>query len=177
MTRRIQLAAFVVLLALLVWLVGSRFFGRGPDLGGVFANEKYVPLNVPDPTLRLDLLERARKAAYEGSKRDIFSFVRQAEKVVDPPSPVVVPGPQLPPPDPAPAPLVVNFRFYGYKEDPRTGQRRAFFIEGENVIFASVGDTIQNRFRLLKIGNQSAEVEEISSGRRQTLQLEAPPQQ
>jgi hypothetical protein len=167
---------FVLLLVVLVWVVASRF-GRGPELGGVlFANEKYVALKVDDPTLRVDLLERAQKLEYKGTQRNIFSATVPKP---DPPKqpPLDAQQPQLPPPDPGPAPLVVPFRFYGYEEDPRSGRRRGFFIEGENVLIAAVGDTIQNRFRLLKIGNQSAEVEELASGRRQTLQLEQPPQQ
>jgi hypothetical protein len=167
---------FVLLLAVLVWVVASRL-GRGPELGGVlFANEKYVRLSIDDPTLRVDLLDPARKPEYKGTQRNIFSASVPRPDPPKPP-PVEVQQPQLPPPDPGPAPLVVPFRFYGYEEDPRSGRRRGFFIEGENVLIVAVGDTIQSRFRLLKIGNQSAEVEELASGRRQTLQLEQPPQQ
>lgn len=176
MPRRVQIGVFVVLLVVLVWVVASRF-GRGPELGGVlFANEKYVPLKVDDPTLRVDLLERAQKLEYKGTQRNIFSA--NSPKPPEPvqPAPVIVEGPKQPV-DTGPPALVVPFRFYGYEEDPRSGRRRGFFIEGENVLIAAVGDTIQNRFRLLKIGNQSAEVEELASGRRATLQLEQPPQQ
>jgi hypothetical protein len=174
MSRRVQLVVFVVLLAVLAWLVASQF-GRGPELGGVlFANEKYVPLKVDDPTLRIDLLERAQKLEYKGTKRNIFSASAPPKpRDPEPPAPVVV---QKEPIDTAPPPLVVPFRFYGYEEDPRSGRRRAFFLEGENVLIAAVGDTLQNRFRLLKIANQSAEVEELASGRRATLQLEPLPQ-
>ncbi len=171
--RRIQIVVFVVLLIVLAWVASSRV-GRGPELGAVlFANEKFEPLAIQDPTLRLDLLERVRKLEYKGTHRNIFSASLppkpQQASVVQIPTPVQE-TPSGPPP------LQVPYRFYGYKENPRTGRRTAFFTDGDNVFIASEGDTIRNQFRVLKIGNQSCDVEEIGTGRRATLQLETPPQ-
>lgn len=170
--RRIQIALFVVLLAVLGWVVSARLSG-GPELGAVlFANEKFEPLAIQDPTLRLDLLERVRKLEYKGTKRNIFSASL-------PPKPVPVAAVQNPEAaqqvPSGPPPLQVPYRFYGYKEDPRTGRRMAFFTDGDNVFIAAEGETIRNQYRVLKISNQSCDVEEISSGRRATLQLETPP--
>jgi hypothetical protein len=172
-SRRTQWIVLGVLVFALGWVVAARW-GRAPELGSVlFANEKYEPLAIPDPTLRLDLLERVRNFEYKGTGRNIFSASLPPRPQ---PAPPPQPAPVVAPTSSEPPPLQVPFRFYGYKEDPRTGHRRAFFTDGENVFIAAQGETIQNRFRLLKIGNQSAEVEEISSGRRTTLQLEQPPQ-
>ena len=171
--RRIQIAIFVVLLVVLAWVISSRL-GQGPELGAVlFANEKFEPLAIQDPTLRLDLLDRVRKLVYKGTHRNIFSASLppkpQPAPVVQPPGPVSQ-EPSGPPP------LQVPYRFYGYKEDLRTGRRMAFFTDGDNVYIAGEGDTIRNQFRVLRIGSQSCDVEEISSGRRATLQLEPSPQ-
>ena len=167
--RRIQIVIFVVLLVALAWVVSSQV-GRGPELGVVlFANEKFEPLAIQDPTLRLDLLERVRKLEYKGTQRNIFSASL-------PPKPQPVPVVQSPAPEAqvpsGPPPLQVPYRFYGYKENPRTGRRMAFFTDGDNVFIVGEGDAIRNQFRVLKIGTQSCDVEEISTGRRATLQLE-----
>lgn len=171
--RRIQIAIFIVLLIVLAWVASSRL-GRGPELGGVlFANEKFEPLAIQDPTLRLDLLERVRKLEYKGTHRNIFSASLPPKPQ---PAPVMPPEQVQPQVPSGPPPLQVPYRFYGYKENPRTGRRAAFFTDGDNVFIAAEGETIRNQFRVLKIGNQSCDVEEISTGRRATLQLEALPQ-
>jgi len=48
------------------------------------------------------------------------------------------------------------------KSSPR---RLAFFLNGDDVIVVQEGSVFLSRFRLDKIGNDSADVEEISSGR------------
>ena len=67
------------------------------------------------------------------------------------------------------------FKFYGYAADTRSGKRRAFFTNGDEVYIASEGDTILTRFRVLRIGNTTSDLEEISTGRRATLSLDQPP--
>lgn len=174
MSRRTQTIVFAVLLGILALVVYANW-NQGPQLGSVlFANEKFQPLGVADPTLRFDLLERVRKLEYTGPKRNIFVATLprppapEGPKVVEP----VNPQPDTPP---EPPPLVIPFKFYGYATDPGTGRRRAFFTDGDNVFILREGETLQNRFRLLRIGNQSAELEETASGRRATVPLEQVP--
>jgi hypothetical protein len=45
----------------------------------------------------------------------------------------------------------------------------------EDVIIAGEGDTLMGRFRVVRLTNTSADVEEVSSGRHATLPLEEPP--
>src|SRR5487761_342596 len=52
--------------------------------GASGSDARFVPLNVPDPSLRLDLLDRIQKQEYKGQHRNIFS----AEPL--PPSPSVL---------------------------------------------------------------------------------------
>jgi hypothetical protein len=119
------------------------------------------------------LLERLKKLQYEGSHRNIFSAV--AAPPVSAVPPVAVAPPQVGPVGPSgPAPLVVPATFYGFVTDARTGIRRAFFMEGENVYIMAVGEVLLGRFRLMQIGNSSVELEEISTGRRATLTMEEP---
>jgi hypothetical protein len=49
-------------------------------------------------------------------------------------------------------------------------------LSGEDVIVVAEGDTFLNRFRLVRIGNDSADVEEIATGRDANVALEQLPQ-
>ena len=129
-----------------------------------------------NPALRIDLLERLKKLEYTGSHRNIFSVT------APPPAPTAAemaakaqaaatPVPTAPA---GPPPLVVPATFFGYVTDDNTGVRRAFFSEGDNVYVVGIGDTLLDRFRLIQIGNSSAELEETASGRRTTLTMEEP---
>src|SRR5579864_402311 len=56
------------------------------------ADEKFRPIAVENPALKLELLERLKKLQYEGSHRNIFS------SVAPPPASAAVPPPVTPPP-------------------------------------------------------------------------------
>jgi hypothetical protein len=138
------------------------------------ADEKFRPIAVENPALKLELLERLKKLQYEGSHRNIFSSVAPPPASTVPP-PVTAPPPIIAPGGSSgPAPLVVPATFYGFVTDARTGMRRAFFIEGENVYIIAVGEMLLGRYRLIQIGNSSVEVEETSTGRHATLTMEEP---
>lgn len=167
MTQRFQR---YLLGALLVLLAGMALYNwnQSPELVGVFAgSEKFEPLSVENPFLRLDKLERIRKLDYKGSRRSIFTA-----EAPPPPAPVVRKDDALKtPPEP---PLTLPVKFFGYATDPNSGKKRAFFTNGEDVFILSEGEMLQNRFRLLRIGNATADFEEIQSGKRATLPLEQP---
>ena len=55
------------------------------------------------------------------------------------------------------------------------GKRVAFFTSGDDVLVVAEGDKFLNAFRLLHIGNESADVEEIATGRRASVALVQPP--
>jgi hypothetical protein len=138
------------------------------------ADEKFRPIAVENPALKLELLERLKKLQYQGSHRNIFSSVAPPPESAVPP-PVIAPPPITAPGGPSgPAPLVVPATFYGFVTDAQTGMRRAFFIEGENVYIIAVGEMLLGRYRLIQIGNSSVELEETSTGRRATLTMEEP---
>jgi hypothetical protein len=175
MTRRSQVASglLVAILGLLAYVIYSN---RQPVVGAVTngANQGFVPLPVENPALRLDLLQELKKFQYQGPRRNIFSTAPLP--VADPvqqqaaPTPVVAPPVQMA----GPAPLVVPATFFGRVTDRLSGARRAFFSAGDDVYVLGLGDVLLNRFRLVQIGETTAEVEEISSGRRTTLTMEQP---
>lgn len=163
----------------LVVIFGAIFYWNRTSAGGaetvVAGNVKFEPLKVEDPQLRLDLLDKVRDTEYKGSNHNIFSYAPPPP----PPkvkAPVVHPnlGPQLPPPPP---PLQVPVSFFGYSVNPKTQRRLAFLTANEDVIIVGEGGTVLSRFRLIKIGNGSADFEEISTGRHATVPMTQPEEQ
>jgi hypothetical protein len=135
-----------------------------------------------DPTLKLDLLAKLRTVAMEGGARSLFDFGQPPP----PPTPKVDPikvgqlmtaakGPEKPaeppkPPGPPPPPPI-PLKFYGYSSALKNGGRRAFFINGDDIFVAGENDTIQNRYKVIRIGVNSAVVEDISNKHQQTIPL------
>ncbi len=138
------------------------------------ADEKFRPIAVENPALKLELLERLKKLQYQGSHRNIFSSVAPPPESAVPPPAIAPPAVMTPSGPSGPAPLVVPATFYGFVTDAQTGMRRAFFMEGENVYIIAVGEMLLGRFRLIQIGNSSVELEETGTGRRATLTMEEP---
>jgi len=141
------------------------------------ARTTYSPLPVENPELRRWKLDASRRTEYKSSGRDLFSEVLPpppAPKVIDPPRNV---GPQLPV-EPPPPTLPPNMKYYGYGVVPNGTSRRAFLSEGEEIFIVAEGDTLLGRFRIVRIGNDRLEFEELSSGRRNSINLDeqgAPP--
>jgi hypothetical protein len=176
MSRRTEI---FILLGLLFLLVGVFYINNRSQESGIpgvlAADEKFEPLDVHEPQLRLDLLANLQKLAYSGSHRNIFVAAPPLPEH-GPEKPVTVPergvGPVPPPPPP---PLQVPAEFFGFAMTPTTGKRVAFFTNGEDVLVVAEGDTFLNRFRLGHIGDDSADVEELASGRHATMQMVQPP--
>jgi hypothetical protein len=174
MTRRNQIATGL-LVAILLFLAYVIYSNRQPVVVAVSnsAAQGFVPLPVENPALRVDLLQELKKFQYEGPRRNIFSAaplaaaapVQQAPPTPVPSGPVQLPGPP---------PLVVPATFFGRVTDKGSGATRAFFSEGDNVYVLGLGEVLLNRFRVVQIGENTAELEEMASGRRTTLTMERP---
>ena len=176
MTRQAQLIILGVLVAILASAtVYSYRTGVSSQEGApqqVSPDTRFTPLNVDNPALRLDILKRFLALEYKGVHRSIFSATL-------PPPPAPLPTPQrvaAAGPPPGPPPLTVDAKYFGYVSDFSGNHRRAFFAttNNEDVIIAGEGDTFMGRFRVVRLTNTTADVEEVSSGRRTTLTLEEP---
>jgi hypothetical protein len=172
MTRRAQLYVLGALLAVLVIVLYFALRSSSSTVAGVFAADaKFAPLDVHEPQLRIDLLEKLRELEYSGTHRNIFV-------AAPPPIPVAAAapppftGPKLPPPPP---PLQVPVEYFGYAVQQRAGSRVAFLTSGDDILLVAQGDTFLNRFRVARVGNESLDVEEISTGRHATLPITAEP--
>jgi hypothetical protein len=174
MSRRNQ---FIALGVLLIMLVSVLYFtyGRSDDASvPVSVDAKFTPLDVDNPALRTDILKRFLTLEYKGVHRSIFSASLPPPP---PPPPSKVPVNTAPPPPPGPVPLTVDAKYFGFVMDTGGNHRKAFFAtnNNEDVFIAGEGDTLMGRFRVVRITNTTADVEEVSSGRRATLTLEEPP--
>jgi hypothetical protein len=119
-----------------------------------------------DPTLRLDVLKSSEDVTYKGSGRDIFQ--NQPEP---PPVAVIKPVINTGPPPPAPPPPI-PLKFYGFSGN-KSGPKQVFLSKGEDIFIAKEGQIIDRRYRILKIGPNSVEVEDVLTNNRQTLPLVA----
>ena len=137
-----------------------------------------------DPTLRLDLLAKLKNVRPDGVSRSLFDFgaAPAAEPVKIEKVAPVHPGqtakfigpvaPKPPPPKVDPPPPPIPLKFYGYTNAARTGPKRAFFLEGEDIFIAGEGDIIKSRYKVVRIGVNSAVVEDTANKHQQTLPLE-----
>jgi hypothetical protein len=166
---------------------GGRTSSSGDDFRPSLKPPEDLDFARVDPTLRTDLLAKLRKVSIEGGSRSLFEFYTPPPPP-PPPPPKVNPikpdpsktasnqaeapkGPPQPPPPP-PIPL----KFYGYSGSVRSNVRRAFFLDGEDIVQAGENETIRNRYKIIRIGVNSAVVEDTVAKNQQTLPLaeEAP---
>lgn len=109
-----------------------------------------------DPTLRFDLLKSSEDITYKGTGRDIFRS--QAEEAAIPQAlpPDKQPNAVVTPPPPPPIPL----KFYGFASR-KDGNKRIFLSKGEDIFVAKEGDIVDRRYKIVKIGPNSVEVQDV----------------
>ena len=113
--------------------------------------------------------------------RDLFSFGKPAP-VLKEPEPILkvasnVVGPPLlkrkvdtGPPQPA-SPPPIKLKYYGIVTTLANGHKTAFFMDGDEILLETEGVTFKGRYRLVRIGVNSAVVEDIQYKHEQTLPL------
>jgi hypothetical protein len=161
---------------------------RGPTGGADFRPSIKLPegtdVSAIDPTLHLGLLAKLRNLPMEGGARSVFKEgAAPAPPAPDPvtikPGPIVAkaggPGSTEPPkpagPPTPPPPPPIPLKFYGYANQARGGPKRAFFLEGDDIFVAGENETVHNRYKIIKIGVNSAVVEDTTDKHQQTLPL------
>jgi hypothetical protein len=141
-----------------------------------------------DPTLHLNLLAKLQDVKVEGVGRSLFEIgaapaavvAKEPEKIK--PATRLFVGPVQPPPPapevkpPTPRAPQIPLKFYGFVNPSRTDIKRAFFLDGEDIIIAAEGELVKKRYKILRIGVNSALVEDTTfkgDNTQQTLPLEA----
>jgi len=112
--------------------------------------------------------------------RDVFKFGRDSRTDLAPVPTPMIPLPQVPapgasptvdaPPTPTPWPLL-DLSLIGIVDNGQGRTIGSFVKDGEVVLVGEPGQVLGNAFRVLRIGVESAEIEELGSGRTRRLPL------
>ncbi len=148
----------------------SQTTGTASNPGGAKAARKGHALMAHslDPTLRFDLLKSSEDMTYKGTGRNIF-------RSEAPPPPQDIPKPveaalqqpaQPPPPPPS------GLKFYGFA-GPKNGAKKVFLLKGEDIFLAKEGDIVDRRYKIVRVGTTSVEVQDVLTNHTETIPLTA----
>jgi hypothetical protein len=160
------LALVLIVVALVVWRSPSVTVGGGgaatPAAAGTQGSRQVDPV----ADVKLESLEHRGEG--EGTpSRDLFRFEsKRAASAPTGPRPPVDPVPVIAPPVPTgpPPPPPIPLRYIGYLDQPGEVPRVAVLSDGR-------GDIIEGRYRVLRIGTDSADLIYVDGRGRQTIRL------
>lgn len=142
-----------------------------PARRGATGKKKQASTLNLDPRLRLDLLKSSEEVTYAGTGRNIFLSYDE-EPIPKPVAPAIVannPAQNQPPPGPPPPPPI-TLKFFGFASKP--GQpKRVFLAEGQDVFIAGEGDIVDRRYKVLRIGTTSIELQDVLNNNRQSIPI------
>jgi hypothetical protein len=143
---------------------------------GVAATKMASTSSSLDPTLDESAMLRTENLVYSGSGRNIFSAIYVPPVVIPTNVPKARPGPVAPPPPVVPQgpppPPPINLKFFGTAVRAN-GLQQAFLLNGEDVYLASAGDIVARKYKIVSIGTNSIQVEDLQNTNTQTLPLQA----
>ena len=161
---------------------------RGGEFEPVWRNfaeeEGFDPIEA-DPTLRTDLLAAVRNVDFNGVDRNIFEF-GPLRPATPPPSAedagraqrlqqafADANRPSAPPPPSKPAMPRLDWKYFGYAAAPETS-RRAFLLDGDDVLIAAEGDVLRNRYEVKRIGLTAIVIQDLEFDEEQSLPITVP---
>ncbi|HCC58754.1 MAG TPA: hypothetical protein DEQ47_16155 [Solibacterales bacterium] len=145
----------------------------GPPKGG------HTDPSEIDPTLRLDLLAKLQSVEPGTAIRNLFQVGPAAgpagAPIKNPPK--IIPGPvATAPPTPTgpvtPTAPPIDLKYYGYSTLKGETRRKAFLLDGEDIIMAFEGETVKKRYKVVKINATSVTMEDTQFKNTQTLPLQ-----
>jgi len=168
----LALVLVIVAVGLLVYQFSGNSTGTpSPAAGAAKSAHKGHPLMAHslDPTLRFDLLRSSEDMTYKGNGRNIFSSQAPPppQPIPDPAQNPLVSQPQAPPPPPP-----SGLKFYGFA-GPRNGAKKVFLLKGEDIFLAKEGDIVDRRYKIVRVGTSSVEVQDVLTNHTETLPLGA----
>lgn len=181
--RRPVVAACVLTL-LAVFLLGRWIFGwessasantvsgassvsfSKPATGETKAN-KFDPM---DPTLHFSGLALTEHQVYEGSGRNIFASYGQHQpgRTAPRPQPPATPGP---PSTQGAAPPTIGLKFFGMAMISGL-PRKACLSQGEDIFIGGEGDIVDRRYKVLRIGTNTLDIQDLLANITYTLTLQ-----
>ena len=170
----------LVLAALAIFLVVRNFTGGGEESSApqtaqhAAAHASRKPARTLlaqslDPSLRFDLLKSTEDVTYKGTGRNIFTDSAPPPDIPKPEAPDVQANTGPPPPPPPPP---IDLKFYGY-EGPKNGNRQIFLLRGEDIFLAREGQIIDRRYKIMHIGPNSVEIQDVLTNHTETKPLTA----
>ncbi len=155
-----------------------------PRVGPARPEDRPDPMTV-DPTLRLEQLSRLEKVQISGGARSLFDFSNvsgpvQVAKIVPSPKPFApkpfigpLEAPKPPPPVAKVTPQAppIPLKFYGFTTAQRGANKRAFFLDGEEILVASEGELLKKRYKVIRIGLANVTMEDTQFQQQQTLPI------
>jgi hypothetical protein len=133
-----------------------------------------------DPTLRLDLLTRLQSEDEAPAGRSLFEAGPTPAEVAAASAnpihgPMIAPKnvPVVTPPMPTgPPPLNIPLKFYGFvKPTDKREVSRGFFMDGDNVLVASEGQVLKQKYRVMELTAKAARLEDIQLKQSETLEV------
>lgn len=126
-----------------------------------------------DPRLHLDLLKKSEDVTYAGTGRNIFLSYDEApipRPVADARLEKAKQAAQNTPPPGPPPPPPITLKFFGFANHP--GQpRKVFLAKGQDIFIAGEGDIVDRRYKVLRIGPTSIELQDVLNNNRQSIPI------
>lgn len=125
----------------------------------------------PDvPRIDLGRLESPKSRTAAG-RRDLFDFgAAPTPPPTPPPVTVATPVPVVAPPTPTPPPPL-NIRYVGVIDGKQGVKVAVFLTEREEVLTGQAGQLVGNRFRVVRIGLESVDIQEAGSDHTRRIPL------
>lgn len=143
---------------------------------GVAATKMASTSSSLDPTLDEAAMLRTESLVYSGTGRNIFSSTYTAPVEIPKNVPKARPGPVGPVvpagPPPPPPPPPIDLKFFGTAVR-NNGVLQAFLLNGQDVYLASKGDIVARKYKIVSIGANSIQVEDLQYSNTQSLPLQA----
>ncbi len=141
-----------------------------------------------DPTLRTDLLAAVRAVEFSSVERNIFEFTARRREVLAPSAEDVAraaalqqeaersaaPVPVDPTAPTEPRAPRLSWRYYGFANQDDADDKRAFLLDGTDVLIGGEGDVFKNRYKIVRIELTQIVIEDMQFESEQQLSIEAP---
>jgi hypothetical protein len=180
--QKILLAGLLAVLALLViFVLLPMFSGGGGRPGGAARRQPLATAAKPGAVttgvldVRLGRLTAARLDPLEGGRNPFRMGAAPpppGQATAGQPAPSVPVGPPAPvgPPPPPPVPPI-PLKFIGIVTRPAPAGKIAVLSDGRNVFSGEEGKTVDGRYRIVRIGEESVQIEHVDGRGRQTIRL------
>lgn len=180
MKQKIQLAVFGVMLLVLVAVILNNLSGpakSAPQVAVAASGQDAIQIGlvtIPDAELHVELLDVSKRPKARPPRRNIFAYgaapaaSQPVVEVVD----TAAEEKTVEETSSAPSAPKSPFRYFGVVEEIAKGNQYAFLTDGTNIFSAVEGKMILKRYRIVKIHEDSLELEDTREGRSWVLNLE-----